>query len=169
MRGEIVVNWAITWLDRLHLGNLILRMDNRFRRWRGIARPEQFKAVAGSIDSLRILSQKGFSLGVVTSRSRKDTEAYLAEYNLNGLFESVVTRDEVKRLKPHPLPVRLAAQELGLSPSRCVLVGDTGVDVRSAKVAGSLSVSVLSGFGEPSDFEEADLVLESPAQLVEWL
>jgi HAD superfamily hydrolase (TIGR01549 family) len=169
LRGEGVVNWAITWLDRLHLDNLILRMDNRFRRWRGIAKPEQFMAVAGSIESLRALSQKGFSLGVVTSRPRKDTEAYLAQYNLNGLFETVVTRDEVKRLKPHPLPMRLAAQELGLSPHRCVLVGDTGVDVRAAKVAGSLSVGVLSGFGEENDFDEADLVLDSPAQLVEWL
>jgi HAD superfamily hydrolase (TIGR01549 family) len=169
MRGEITVNSAITWLDRLHLRDLILRMDNRFRRWRGIAKPEQFTAVAGSIDSLRILSQKGFSLGVVTSRPRKDAEAYLAQYNLNGLFEAMVTRDEVKRLKPHPLPVRLAAQELGLLPSQCVLVGDTGVDVRSAKVAGSLSVGVLSGFGERNDFREADLVLESPAQLVDWL
>jgi HAD superfamily hydrolase (TIGR01549 family) len=169
MRGEIVVNGAITWFDRLHLDNLILRMDNRFRRWRGIAKPEQFTVVAGSIESLRTLSQRGFSLGVVSSRSRKDVEAYLAQHNLDGLFDTVVTRDEVKRLKPHPLPVRLAAHELGLSPSQCVLVGDTGVDVRSAKAAGSLSVGVLSGFGERNDFEEADLVLESPAQLVEWL
>jgi phosphoglycolate phosphatase-like HAD superfamily hydrolase len=81
----------------------------------------------------------------------------------------VVTRDEVKRLKPHPMPVRLAVKALGLEPSQCVLVGDTGVDVRSAKAAGALTVGVLCGFGERDDFEAADLVLDSPAQLVEWL
>jgi predicted PurR-regulated permease PerM/phosphoglycolate phosphatase-like HAD superfamily hydrolase len=169
MRGEIVVNRAITWLDRMHLDNLIFRMDDRLRRWRGIVKPEQFTAVAGSIEGLRVLAQKGFSLGVVTSRARKDAEAYLAQYHLDGLFDTVITRDEVKRLKPHPLPVRLAAQELGLAPSQCVLVGDTGVDVRSAKAAGALAVGVLCGFGERNDFDEADLVLESPSQLVEWL
>jgi HAD superfamily hydrolase (TIGR01549 family) len=169
MRGEIIANRGITLLDRLHLDNLLFRMDDRFRRWRGIAKAEEFTAVTGSIESLRLLAEKGYSLGVVTSRSRKDAEAYLAQYDLDGLFQTVVTRDEVKRLKPHPMPVRLAAKTLGLEPSQCVLVGDTGVDVRSAKAAGALSIGVLCGFGERNDFESADLVLDSPAQLVEWL
>jgi HAD superfamily hydrolase (TIGR01549 family) len=169
MRGEIVGNGAITLLDRLHLDKLMFRTEDKWRRWRGITKPGQFTAVAGSIESLRALAEKGYSLGVVTSRSRKDAEAYLAQYDLAGLFETVVTRDEANRLKPHPMPVRLAAKALGLEPSRCVLVGDTGVDVRSAKAAGALMVGVLCGFGERDDFEAADLVLDSPAQLVEWL
>jgi HAD superfamily hydrolase (TIGR01549 family) len=169
MSREGAVNRGITLLDRLHLDNLSFRLDDRFRRWRGIAEPKDFTAVAGSVEGLQALAQKGLALGVVTSRSRKDVEAYLARYNLNGLFRTVVTRDEIKRLKPHPLPVQQAAKELGLPPSQCVMVGDTGVDVRAAKAAGALSVGVLSGFGERNDFDAADLVLESLAQLVDWL
>ena len=169
MRSEAAVNRGITLLDRLHLDNLLFRMDDRFRRWRGIAKPEQFAAVPGSIESLRLLAQKGLSLGIVTSRARHDVEIYLAQYDLDGLFATVVTRDDVKRLKPHPMPVRRAAQELGFPPSQCVMVGDTGVDVRSAKAAGALAVGVLCGFGERNDFEEADLVVESPVQFVDWL
>jgi HAD superfamily hydrolase (TIGR01549 family) len=169
MHGEIVVNRAITLLDRLHLDNLMFRMDDRWRRWRGIAKPEQFTAVTGSIEGVRALAQKGFLLGIVTSRSRKDAEAYLAQYNLDGLFQTVVTRDDVGRLKPNPMPVRAAAKALGLAPSQCVMVGDTNIDVRSAKGAGALSVGVLCGFGERDDFKSADLVLDTPAQLVERL
>jgi HAD superfamily hydrolase (TIGR01549 family) len=169
MRGEVAVNGGITLLDRLHLDNLLFRMDDRFRRWRGIARPEHFTAVAGSIESLWELAQKGLMLGLVTSRSRKDAEAYLAQFDLDGLFQTVVTRDDVKRLKPHPLPMQRAAQELGLPPSQCVMVGDTSVDVRAAKAAGALAVGVLCGFGERNDFRDADLVLASPAQLGERL
>jgi predicted PurR-regulated permease PerM/phosphoglycolate phosphatase-like HAD superfamily hydrolase len=169
MRSEGAVNGGITLLDRLHLDNLLLRMDDRFRRWRGVAPPERFTAVVGSVDSLRSLAQKGLALGIVTSRSRKDAEAYLAQYNLDGLFQVVVTRDDAKRLKPHPIPVQRAAEALGLPASQCVMVGDTGVDVRSAKAAGALAVGVLCGFGEWDDFENADLVLESPSQLSEWL
>jgi HAD superfamily hydrolase (TIGR01549 family) len=169
MRGEVAVNRGITLLDRLHLDNLLFRMNDRFRRWRGIPKPENFTAVAGTVDSLRDLAQKGLALGIVTSRSRKDADAYLAQYNLDGLFRAVVTRDECKRLKPHPMPVQRAAQEMGLPPSQCVMVGDTGVDVRSAKAAGALAVGVLCGFGDRNDFEDADLVLESPSQLSEWL
>jgi HAD superfamily hydrolase (TIGR01509 family) len=169
MRGEIIVNSSITLLDRLHLDKRMFRMEERWRRWRGIAKPEQFTAVASSIESLKALADKGFSLGVVTSRSRQDAEAYLLQYHLDGLFQTVVTRDDVRRLKPHPMPVRLAALTLKLEPSQCVMVGDTSVDVRSAKAAGALSVGVLSGFGEREDFESADLVVDSPAQLVTWL
>jgi HAD superfamily hydrolase (TIGR01549 family) len=169
MRGEVAVNSGITLLDGLHLDNLLFRVDDRFRRWRGIPRPEQFTAVAGTVDSLRDLAEKGLVLGIVTSRSRKDAEAYLAQYSLDGLFRAVVTRDDVKRLKPHPIPMLRAAEALGLPASQCVMVGDTGVDVRSAKAAGALAVGVLCGFGERDDFENADLVLESPAQLSEWL
>jgi HAD superfamily hydrolase (TIGR01549 family) len=169
MRGEFVVNSAITLLERLHLNNLLFRMDDRFRRWRGITQPEHFTAVAGSLDSLRSLEQKGFALGIVTSRSRKDAEAYLAQLNLDGLFQAVVTRDDVERLKPHPMAVQRAAKELGLAPAQCVMVGDTSVDVHAAKAAGALAVGVLSGFGGRDDFRSADLVLDSPSQLCEWL
>jgi HAD superfamily hydrolase (TIGR01549 family) len=169
MRSEATVNGGITLLDRLRLDKLLFRLDDRFRRWRGIAKPEHFTAVAGSIDALRGLAQKGLALGIVTSRSRKDAEAYLAQYQLDGLFQTVVTRDDVKRLKPHPMPVLRAAEALGLPPSQCVMVGDTGVDVRAAKAAGALSVGVLCGFGERDDFEDADLVLGSPSQLSTWL
>jgi HAD superfamily hydrolase (TIGR01509 family) len=144
-------------------------MDDRFRRWRGIARPEHFTAVAGSVETLRSLAQRGLMLGLVTSRSRKDAETYVAQYGLDGLFRTVVTSDDVKRLKPHPMPVKRAAQELGLAPSQCVMVGDTSVDVRAAKAAGALAVGVLCGFGERNDFRDADLVLASPAQLGERL
>jgi phosphoglycolate phosphatase-like HAD superfamily hydrolase len=49
------------------------------------------------------------------------------------------------------------------------MVGDTGVDVRSAKAAGALAVAVLCGFGEMPDFGDADLVIDSTARLAEWL
>jgi HAD superfamily hydrolase (TIGR01549 family) len=168
-RSEGLVNRGITLLERLHLDNLLSRMDERFRHWRGIAQPGNFKAVPGSIDNLHRLSEKGLALGIVTSRRRQDAEVYLAQYHLDGLFRVVVTRDEVRQLKPHSAPVRVAAEELGLPPSQCVMVGDTGVDIRSAKAAGALAVGVLSGLGERDDFQNADLVLESSSQVSEWL
>jgi phosphoglycolate phosphatase-like HAD superfamily hydrolase len=156
-------------LSWLHLDRMLGRRGDRLRRPQGTVKPEQFTAVTGSVSSLQILAQKGFALGIVTSRSRQDVETYLAQYSLDGLFQSIVTRDEVQRLKPHSMPVQRAAHELGLPPSQCVMVGDTGVDVRAAKAAGALSVGVLCGLGERNDFEEADLVLDSPAQLDKWL
>ncbi len=77
-------------------------------------------------------------LGVVTSRSREDAVAYLAQQGLGDLFWVVITRDDVRRLKPHPMPVEKAAEQLGLVPEQCVMVGDTNLDVRAARLAGAL-------------------------------
>jgi phosphoglycolate phosphatase-like HAD superfamily hydrolase len=49
------------------------------------------------------------------------------------------------------------------------MVGDTGVDIRSGKAAGSLAVGVRCGFGQDGDFRDADLILDRPSDLPGWL
>ncbi len=169
MNSESFVNGLLTLLDRLHLDGLLFRLDEASLRWRGLAAPRRFTAVAGTAEALRALTGKGYRLGIVTTRSRRDAEAYLRQFALDGLFGAVVTRDDVRRLKPHPAPVREAARALGLEPAQCIVVGDTGVDVRAATAAGALAVGVLCGFGLRNDLEEANLVLDSTAQLADWL
>jgi phosphoglycolate phosphatase len=72
-------------------------------------------------------------------------------------------------MKPHPMPLRLAADKLGVKPEQCIMVGDTSVDMRAGKAAGALAVGVRCGFGQGRDFADADLVLDTPEQLVTWL
>jgi HAD superfamily hydrolase (TIGR01549 family) len=168
MSCEELVNGLMTLFDRLGIDSLPFRLNDAFHRWRGIRRPENFVAVAGSQHMLRTLSER-YRLAVVTSRSQREATAFLTQYGLSDLFHAIVTRDNVRRVKPHPMPVRAAAEKLGVTPQQCVMVGDTGVDVRSAKAAGALAVGVLCGFGEMNDFGDADLVIESTAQLGEWL
>ena len=81
----------------------------------------------------------------------------------------VVTHEDTWRLKPHPGPIRYAAEQLGVAVERCLMVGDTSVDVRAAKAAGAYAVGVLCGFGEGGDLAGADLILESAVELKRWL
>ncbi len=168
MSSETPVNRLVTLLDWLGLDSALFRLNDAFHRWRGIRKPDRFVAVSGSPEMLRELAGR-YRLAVVTSRPRYEALAFLAQYDLAGLFSAVITRDDVRRLKPHPMPVLKAAEKLGVSPRQCVMVGDTEVDVRAAKAAGALAVGVLCGFGESDDFGEADLVIESTAQVGEWL
>lgn len=168
MAGETPVNGFVTLLDRLHLDGLLFRLGGYLRRLRGIRAPEDFAAVAGSIEMVRLLGER-YPLAVVTSRGREEAAAFLNQYGLDGLFRVVVTRDDTDRLKPHPMPVRAAARQLAVPVEACVMVGDTGVDVRAAKAAGALAVGVLCGFGEENDLQGADLVIPSTAQLGTWL
>ncbi len=168
MSGEVVVNGFVTLLDRLHLDGLLFRMNDALHRWRGIRTVEQFVAVTNSPEMLRVLAGR-YRLAIVTSRNETEAQTFLAQYGLQDLVSAVVTRSNSSRLKPHPMPVRLAAEKLGIPVAQCVMVGDTNVDVRAAKAAGALVVGVLCGFGEREDFDDADLVLDSTAQLGEWV
>ena len=125
-------------------------------------------AVAGAPDVLRALAQR-YRVGIVSSRSADDAAAFLAQFGLADPVGAVITRENTKRLKPHPAPIRLAAEKLGVPVEQCVMVGDTNVDVRAAKIAGALAVAVLCGFGERGDFGEADLILGSTSELAAWL
>jgi len=168
MFTEVFANGFVTLLDRLRLDGWLFRLNERLHRMRAIRRSDDFLAVAGSPEILHSLAER-YALGIVTSRNRQETAIFLHQYGLTDLFKAVVTRDDVGRLKPHPAPLRLAARRLGVPSARCVMVGDTSVDVRSAKAAGALAIGVLCGFGQANDFRSADLVIDSPAQLDQWL
>jgi phosphoglycolate phosphatase len=114
---------------------------------------------------------RNYRLAIVTTRGRRDAEAFLAQHNLADVFKVVVTRESTRRLKPHPAPILFAAEKLDMPPHRCVMVGDTTLDVRSALAAGAWAVAILSGFGEQKELERvgAHVVLASVAQLEEIL
>jgi phosphoglycolate phosphatase len=82
-------------------------------------------------------------------------------------FHCIATALTSPRGKPSPDPILWAAQQLGLPPENCVMVGDTVVDMLAGKAAGAQAVGVLSGFGEESELlaAGADLILPSVADL----
>ena len=168
MASEGPANAFLTVLDILGLDDEIFALGDRLRRFRGLRTPANFQPVDGIVEAVRELSGR-YRLGVVTTRSQRDAQTFLKQYALTDCFSVVVTHEDTWRLKPHPEPIRYAAEQLGVAIERCLMVGDTVVDVRSAKAAGAYAVGVLCGFGERGDLAGADLILENTAELGEWL
>ena len=169
LAAEGPINAVISLLDAVGLDDNVFSIGDRLRRVRGLRTQGRFVAVDGVLETIRSL-QASYRLGVVTTRSRVDALAFLRQFELQRLIEVVTTREDTWRLKPHPEPIRHTVSSLGLSPSQCVMVGDTAVDMVSAKEAGTFAVGVLCGFGERKDLLEAgaDLILEKTAELVFW-
>ncbi len=169
LAAESPVNFVITLLDSVGLDDRLLSLGGRLRRVRGERVGDGFvpvDGVVGMIGSLR----RSYRLGIVTTRSRAEALAFLRQFDLEGLLDAVAARQDTRRLKPHPQPIRHMAKLLGLSPAQCAMVGDTALDVRSAKAAGAYAVGVLCGFGEREELFRAgaDLVLESTSDLAAW-
>lgn len=167
MHGEGWANGALLVLDRLGLDPLIFAVRDRLRRLRHREHSD-FLPVDGVSHLLDSLSER-YRLGLVTTRDRQDALAFLSQIGKTDVFEAVVTRDDVRRLKPHPEPVIKAAEALGLPPEQCLMVGDTSPDVRSAKRAGAQAAGVLCGLGLLEDLEQADLILATTADLAAHL
>ncbi|NLE44690.1 MAG: HAD family hydrolase [Chloroflexi bacterium] len=163
-------NALITLVDMVGLDTTLIRFTDRLRRWRGLRTQANYRLIAGAEDMLAHLRQR-YRLGIVTTRSLREARAFLTQYDLQDAFEVVVTRESTWRLKPHPSPIRLAAQLMGVPIERCAMVGDTTVDMKSARRAGAIAVGVLCGFGDRASLEQAgaNIILEHTSEIVSLL
>jgi len=93
---------------------------------------------------LRKLKAKGLKLGIITTKYREPVMDILSHFGISEPFDVVVTGYEVIRHKPAPDIVLEAAKRLRTDPKRCVVVGDSPLDVQAGKRAGSFTLAVLS-------------------------
>ncbi|MGC9358048.1 MAG: HAD family hydrolase [Anaerolineae bacterium] len=165
MLGESPLNDLITLLDKLGLDPLFFALIHRISR--GIP---LFPIIEGAAPLLAYLAGRA-SIGIVTTRSRVAAEAFLHQHELADLISVLVTQTTTRRLKPHPEPVLVAAERLGVAPEACVVVGDTPGDLRAARQAGAWAVGVPCGFGKAEELRRvgAHLIVDSTADLLPLL
>jgi len=170
MVAENPANSLLTLLDRVGLDDDVLDMSDRLCRMRGLSTPLNFRPVDGVVEALHDLGRR-YHLAIVTTRSRLQAKAFLSQQGLDELVKVIVGREDTWRIKPHPDPIRHAAKEVGVPVERCLMVGDTTVDILAARSAGARSVGVLSGFGEEKEMDRAgaDMIVDSAASLQHWM
>ncbi|MEM1117847.1 MAG: HAD-IA family hydrolase [Bacteroidota bacterium] len=95
-------------------------------------------------------------VAVVTTSGRRNAEAVLGALGLGGLFDALVTADDVARTKPDPEGYRLALSRLGAEAARSAAIEDSPAGIRGALAAG------LTVFAVPTPLTEDDV-----AQMVE--
>ena len=168
--AEGPANSLLTFVNRIGLDDTFLDLGNRLRSMQGLHTAPNFRLVDGASKMLEELSHR-YHLGVITTRCRAHAEAFLEQQELRGLIHVIVGREDTWRIKPHPSPVRHAADELDVPVERCLLVGDTPADIYAARSAGARSAGVLCGLGREAELERAgaDLILNTTSDLVSWM
>lgn len=158
-------NWGYQLLDRLNLDDEAAMLINFFSQTLH-DRNRPLPVIPGVEDMLAMLHTR-FPLAVVSARGENSTLNFLNQHNLRPYFGAVATAQTCTFTKPYPDPLLWAAAELGVAAEQCLMVGDTTVDIRAGKAAGTQTVGVLCGFGTGSELLRAgaDLVLPTTAQL----
>jgi len=159
---------AVTLVDLLGLDVRLAALAQRLRC--SPTQEVEFRIMDGIEAMLAELNGR-YRLGVVTTRPGCDAERFLAQHGLGSLLSTVVSGESTRRLKPNPEPVRFAAQALGVPAERCIMVGDTPVDMRAARRAGAWAVGVLCGFGGRRELQRAGahVILERTAEVAALL
>ena len=112
-----------------------------------------------------------YPLAIVSARGENGTRPFLDHFDLAPRFQSIITGQSCAHTKPYPDPILEAARRSSVDPAECLMIGDTTVDILSARRAGAQSVGVLCGFGREDELLKAgaDHILASTAQLAELL
>ncbi len=115
-------------------------LEQREEKAAEVSRPNQ-----GAEKCVMGLKERGISLGILTRNSLVSVKKSLDKFDSISIddFFTVITRD-VSQPKPNPDGVLRAATEMGLSPSRILLVGDYRFDVIAGKAAGACTALLVT-------------------------
>jgi len=90
---------------------------------------------AGAREAIHGAREAGFATAVWTNNARDITAEALTRFELDGVLDLVVTRDEMRALKPDPDGWRVIVERFG-TPRDAIVVGDSWVDGVAAARAG---------------------------------
>lgn len=163
-------NLAYHLLDRLGLDDEVAWLFNKMSKLRE-RRPRRKFWIIPRVEETLLTLKQHFPLSVVSARGEVGTLAFLEQYSLHGFFRSVVTAQTCLYTKPYPHPIQKAAEEMGVRPEECLMIGDTTVDIRAGRAAGAQTAGLLCGFGQEEELRRAgaDIILPTPFDLIRVL
>ncbi len=101
---------------------------------------------ADAVPALRELRRLGVATALVTNKETRFTAALLHAHDLWQWFDAVICGDMVARGKPDPLGVEHCLARFRVAPGRALLVGDSEIDVATARNAGVAVWTVPYGY-----------------------
>lgn len=104
---------------------------------------------------------------IVTNKPYEFTIAMLAGLGLRDRFQVILGGDSLPERKPSPLMLLAAAQQCGVAPAHCLMVGDSRVDIEAGKAAGMRTCGYIPGFRGRTELVEAgaDFLIERFSEL----
>jgi|Deesub1362A_J573_1020465.scaffolds.fasta_scaffold00437_24 HAD superfamily hydrolase (TIGR01509 family) len=133
---------------------------------------EKTKPLPGILDTLEKLSKKA-KLSVITMRyvPKEKVIQELERFGLVKYFHEVMTALNTNEPKPSPEALVKCSNRMGIPTCRCAFVGDSVIDVRAGKAAGTRTVAVLSGIFSLEELkrENPDLILENVNRLPDFV
>jgi phosphoglycolate phosphatase len=129
-----------------------------------------YDGIAQALQQLTSANGTRRKLAVLTNKPVRVSRDILAGLGLSGSFFQVYGGNSFETKKPDPLGANTLLRDAGVAADEAVMVGDSQVDVLTARNAAMWSVGVTYGFA-PKSLEVAvpDVLVDTPAELASAL
>ncbi|MGC2765772.1 MAG: HAD-IA family hydrolase [Candidatus Acidiferrum sp.] len=125
-------------------------------------------AYPGVREGLALLKDR--PMAVLTNKPVNFSRAILDGLNLSRYFRFVYGGNSFEQKKPHPMGMETLLRELGVTPGQAMIVGDSEIDIKTARNSGVWACGVSYGLGrEGLRTSPPDLMLDSLADLPAYL
>ena len=134
-------------------------------------------AYEGVLDALKALDQlhqapgnPARAMAVLTNKPVRMTRSIVDGLGIRGHFFQVYGGNSFEQKKPHPMGVEALMREAGVERAATMMVGDSSVDVLTARNAGIFCCGVTYGFQPETLADPApDLLVDRMEQVADWL
>ncbi|MFO8018331.1 MAG: HAD family phosphatase [Promethearchaeia archaeon] len=133
--------------------------DLKEQYYRDMVRGE-LEPLAGVMDLIKQLDQKGVNLGVGSSGAEANVDLLLTTLNIKDYFDVIVTAEDVEEGKPEPGVFLKAAREVSVAPRNTIVIEDAPVGIEAARRAGMKTIALMTTHNR-KNLIEADLIVEN--------
>lgn len=125
----------------------------------------------GIVDAVVALRRKGLKIAVLSNKQDVFVKRLCEQLLPAGVCDVAQGVVAGKPTKPHPYLSELVAERLGVSTDECVMVGDSDVDVKTARAAGMAHIGVSWGYRDREFLREngAETIADTPVQLLKMI
>ena len=122
----------------------------------------------GILGLLETAEKAGFQLAVLSNKDETFTLQCIHHFFPATTWAAIVGHSNKVPHKPDPTGAFLIAKQLRLDPQELAMVGDTGIDIATARACNMFCVGVLWGFREFAELEDAgaNRIIEHPDELL---
>jgi phosphoglycolate phosphatase len=126
-----------------------------------------YPSVKESLDRIR---EAGKRMAVLTNKPVRMSRHIIEGLGVGGHFFQIYGGNSFEQKKPHPMGVEALMQEAGVGKPETLMVGDSAVDVQTARNAGISCCGLTYGFQPETLVNPApDLLFDRMEQLADWL
>lgn len=141
----------------------------RFSEFYAVRTGQRSRLYPDVLDTLRALRGAQVRIALVTNKEQRFATTVLMVHGIRHYFDMVVAGDTLEAKKPDPLPVRYCLDAFKVDARRALLVGDSEIDVATARAAGVAVWAVPYGYnhGKPIALAAPDRVIPTVAAVAE--